>query len=63
MTAITIQSKKIVSNNVKDNWALPEPSYRKKKKKKNELSGQSTKIGLVFAPEAYKLKMWEQLKR
>ena len=30
MTALTIQSTKIVSNEVKDNWALLEPSYGKK---------------------------------
>ena len=29
MTAITIQSNKIVLNAVKDNYALVEPSYRK----------------------------------
>ena len=32
MTAVTIQSNKIVSNNVKDNYTLLEPSYRKKTK-------------------------------
>ena len=31
MTAVTIQSNKIVSNEVKDNKVLLEPSYRKKK--------------------------------
>ena len=30
MTALTIQSNKIVSNEVKDNYALLEPSYGKK---------------------------------
>ena len=29
MTAVTIQSDKMVSNEVKDNEALLEPSYRK----------------------------------
>ena len=29
MTAVTIQPDKIVSNEVKDNYALLEPSYRK----------------------------------
>ena len=29
MTAVTIQSNKIVSNEAKDNQALLEPSYRK----------------------------------
>jgi len=29
MTAVTIQSNKIVSNEVKDNYALLEPSYGK----------------------------------
>ena len=33
MTAVTIQSHKIVSNKVKDNQALLELSYRNKKKK------------------------------
>ena len=37
MTAVTIQSNKIVLNEIKDNWALLEPSYRKKP---NELFGQ-----------------------
>ena len=31
MEAVTIQFNKIVLNEVKDNEALPEPSYRKKK--------------------------------
>ena len=35
-TAVTIQSNKIVSNEVQDNHVLPEPSYRKKL---NELFG------------------------
>ena len=30
MTAVTIQSKKIVSSEVEDNQALLEPPYRKK---------------------------------
>ena len=38
-TAVTIQSNKIVSNEVQDNHVLPEPSYRKKL---NELWGQSS---------------------
>ena len=33
MTAVTIQSKKIVLNEVKDNLALLEPSYGRKQKK------------------------------
>ena len=33
MTAITIQSNKIVLNEVKDNWELLAPSYRKKQMK------------------------------
>ena len=33
MEAVTIQFNKIVLNEVKDNEALPEPSYRKKKLK------------------------------
>ena len=37
MTAVTIQSNKIVSNEVKDNKMLLEPPYRKKP---NELFGQ-----------------------
>ena len=37
MTAVTIQSNKIVSNEVKDNQTLLEPSYRKKT---NEVFGQ-----------------------
>ena len=32
ITAVTIQSNKIVLNKVKDNKVLLEPSYRKKKK-------------------------------
>ena len=37
LTAVTMQSNKTVSNDVKDNSALLEPSYRKKP---NELFGQ-----------------------
>ena len=37
MTAVTIQSKNIVSNEVKDSYALLGPSY---KKKSNGLFGQ-----------------------
>ena len=37
VTAVTIQSNKIVSNEVKDNEALLEPSYGKNP---NELFGQ-----------------------
>ena len=33
MTAVTIHSNKIVSNEVKDNQAVLEPSYRKKTNK------------------------------
>ena len=45
MTAVTVQSNKIVSSEVKDNQALREPSYRKKKK---ELFGQpSRKVTIV----------------
>ena len=29
MTAVTIESNKIVSNEVKDNWVLLQPSYGK----------------------------------
>ena len=32
MSTVTTQSNKVVSNEVKDNKALPEPSYRKKPK-------------------------------
>ena len=55
MTAVTIQSNKIVSNEVKDNWALLEPSYRKKS---NELFGQPNKIA-VFQCQHFKLKLRE----
>ena len=40
MTAVTIQPNKIVLNEVKNNQALLEPSYRKKP---NELFGQHNK--------------------
>ena len=30
MTAVTIQSNKIVSTEVQDNWALLQPPYRRK---------------------------------
>lgn len=30
MTAVTVQSYKIISNEIKDSQALPEPSYDKK---------------------------------
>ena len=39
MTAVTIQSDKIVLNDVKDNYALVEPFYREK----YELFGQPNK--------------------
>ena len=39
MTAVTIQLNKIISNEVKDNQALLEPSY---KKELNEHFGQSS---------------------
>ena len=44
MTAVTLQSNKIVSNEVKDKLALPESSYGKKTqkpKKLKELCGQA----------------------
>ena len=40
ITAVTIQPNKIVLNEVKNNQALLEPSYRKKP---NELFGQHNK--------------------
>ena len=43
MTAVTIQFNKIVLNEVKDNSALIEPSYRKKP---DELFGQSNTLTL-----------------
>ena len=43
MTAVTTQSNKIVLNEVKDNKALLEPSYGKKKKTSKLLGQPKTK--------------------
>ena len=45
MTAVTIQSNKIVLSEVKDNSALLEPSYRKKQM---NLFGQPIVADFVF---------------
>ena len=46
MTPVTIQSNKIVSNEVKDNEVLLEPSYRKKQM--NVLANPISLFGLFL---------------
>ena len=51
MTAVTTQSNKIVSNQVKDNLALLQPSYRKKPN--NHFGQANTKIHPVKNQHIY----------